>query len=97
MQTFSKLNKSRSRASQSATPKVQTDFFASNTDILPKKLQKSTHPTTFLPQSFDYGKLLSLIEQQRLTDAIEYLQEIGCTGDAAILVLANLQKVGGAA
>lgn len=97
MQTFSKLYKSRSLPSQRETSKVRADFFASNTRILPKKLQKNTHPTNFFSQSsHNCSQLLTLINEQRFTESLEYLERLGCTGDAGIFVLANLQE-GGAA
>lgn len=97
MPTFSKLNKSRSRASQSATSKVQTDFFASNTGILPESSGCSPYPTSFSSQSCHHSELSLLIQQQRLTDLLDHLEKLGYTGDVALPVLANLQLFGGAA
>ncbi len=90
--------KKRSLPSQRETPKIQADFFnASNSGILPKKIQDSTHPTSFLPQSFNCSKIASLIKQQRLTDAIEHIEKLGYTRDTAILLLAKFQAFGGVA
>jgi len=94
--TLRKLYKSRNRPSQRAIPKVQTDFFASNTSIVSEKLQNSTHPTKDLSQSYNCGKLASLVEEQRLTDCLEYLEKLGYTGDLALSMLALIQT-GGAA
>ncbi len=70
---------------------------AINKNTIAKKIQDSTHPTSFLPQSFNCSKIASLIKQQRLTDAIEHLEKLGYTRDTAILLLANLQQLGGVA
>ncbi len=95
MPTLRKLHKSRSRASQSATSKVQTDFFASNTSILPESSGCSPYPTSFLQSSHNYSELTSLVEQRRLSECLQYLEKLGYTGDTALSVLSYLQ--GGAA
>lgn len=69
----------------------------SNKNSISDGLRCSPYPTSLFSQSsHNCSQLLTLIEQQRFTDCLEHLEDAGCTGDATILVLGNLQKVGGA-
>jgi hypothetical protein len=86
------LAKKRNLPSQREIPRIQTNFFnASNSTILPDKLQCSPEITHFSSKLSENCKLTSLIEQQRFTDCIDLLEKSGYAGDSAVFVLAFLQ------
>jgi hypothetical protein len=69
----------------------------SNGQIISQSSICNQVPTKFLSSFSHHSKLAFLVQQKHSTESLEHLEKLGCTGDAALSVLANLQLFGGVA
>ncbi len=96
---YSKLPKMRKVRSQTHLLKFQDIQSKSNLvhSISEKPLQSNTGSTKISYFSRNQNEITILIQERRFTEIMEYLENLGYAGDAALFVLANLQVFGGAA
>lgn len=88
----------RNLPNREEVPTIQTKkAILSNSQIVSQSSICNQVPTKFLSSFSHHSKLAFLVQQKYSTESLEHLEKLGCTGDAALSVLANLQLFGGAA